>query len=137
MGKIGNDVCVGCNCVILQGVNIGYGAVIAAGSVVKKDVTPYTIVVGSPARVLRKRFSDEIIEKFLELQWWNYGPNGLKGLKNSETETCITELEERIKSGFPLYTSDEFEIYPVNPMITKISAGTKTREVVYNFNKKG
>ena len=64
---IGNDVWIGNRALILQGVTIGDGAVVGAGSVVTKDVEPYTIVAGNPARVIRKRFDEETVEKLLEL----------------------------------------------------------------------
>lgn len=67
---IGNDVWIGNRAMILQGVTIGNGAVVGAGAVVTKDVEPYTIVAGNPARVIRKRFDDETIEKLLLLKWW-------------------------------------------------------------------
>jgi len=69
---IGNDVWIGINAIILSGVTIGDGAVIGAGSVVTGDVDPYTIVSGNPARVVRKRFSDEAIEKLLSIKWWDW-----------------------------------------------------------------
>lgn len=68
---IGNDVWIGQNAVILPGVYIGDGAIIGANSVVGSDVAPYTIVVGNPAKVLRKRFDDELIELMLQLKWWD------------------------------------------------------------------
>ena len=68
---IGNDVWLGAQSVILSGVNIGNGCIIAANSVVTKDVPPYAIVAGVPAKIISYRFSPEIIEKLLELQWWN------------------------------------------------------------------
>lgn len=70
--EIGEDVWVGSNSVILSGVKIGRGAVIAAGSIVTKDVAQYTIVGGNPAKFLKKRFSDETIEELEKLQWWNW-----------------------------------------------------------------
>lgn len=69
---IGNDVWIGANVVILPGVNISDGAVIAAGAVVTKDVEPYAIVGGVPAKVIRYRFSEENIKKLLKIQWWNW-----------------------------------------------------------------
>ena len=68
---IGNDVWIGQNAVILPGVHIGDGAIIGANSVVGTDVEPYTIVVGNPARVVRKRFDDELTGLLLELKWWD------------------------------------------------------------------
>lgn len=67
---IGNDVWIGANVVILPGVTIGDGAVIAAGAVVSKDVEPYSIVGGVPAKLIRKRFDDSVITKLLKIQWW-------------------------------------------------------------------
>jgi acetyltransferase-like isoleucine patch superfamily enzyme len=69
---IGNDVWVGHGVTILSGVTIGDGAAIAACSVVTKDVAPYAIVAGNPAKQIRKRFDDAIIEKLLLTQWWNW-----------------------------------------------------------------
>lgn len=68
---IGHDVWIGSNACIMQGVEIGNGAVIAAGAVVTKNVGPYEIVAGVPARPIRKRFDDETIRFLLEWQWWN------------------------------------------------------------------
>lgn len=68
---IGNDVWIGNNVLLLPGIHIGDGAVIAAGAVVTKDVAPYTVVGGVPAKEIRKRFRDEQIEKLMEMQWWN------------------------------------------------------------------
>lgn len=69
---IGHDVWLGYNAVILPGVTIGEGAVIAAFSVVTKDVEPYSIVGGNPAKLIRKRFNSDIINILLKLQWWNW-----------------------------------------------------------------
>ena len=68
---IGSDVWIGQNAVILPGVHIGDGAIIGANSVVGSDVDPYTIVVGNPAKVLRKRFDDEMIGLLLRFRWWD------------------------------------------------------------------
>ena len=69
---IGNDVWIGQNVTILPGVHIGDGAVIGANSVVGSDIPPYTIAVGNPCRVIKKRFDDKTIEKLLNLKWWDY-----------------------------------------------------------------
>lgn len=76
--KIGNDVWIGTHAVILSGVTIGDGAVIAANSVVNKDVEPYAVVAGSPAKVLKYRFSDDIILELLKLKWWNWDLEKIK-----------------------------------------------------------
>ena len=69
---IGNDVWIGYGATIMPGVHIGDGAIIATKSVVTKDVAPYTIVGGNPAKEIRKRFSEEKIEKLLEIKWWDW-----------------------------------------------------------------
>jgi acetyltransferase-like isoleucine patch superfamily enzyme len=68
---IGNDVWIGCNSTVLRGVKIGDGAVIGANSLVTKDVPPYAIAVGTPAKVIKYRFSLDLIEELLKLKWWN------------------------------------------------------------------
>lgn len=70
--NIGNDVWIGYNATIMAGVRIGDGAVIATNSTIIKDVEPYSIVGGNPAKEIKKRFSVEVIEKLLSLKWWNW-----------------------------------------------------------------
>lgn len=69
---IGNDVWIGYEAIIMPGVRIGDGAIIATRAVVTKDVEPYTIVGGIPAKVIRKRFDDRTIEKLLKIKWWDW-----------------------------------------------------------------
>jgi acetyltransferase-like isoleucine patch superfamily enzyme len=76
--NIGNDVWIGANVYIKNGVSIGDGAVIAAGSVVTKDVDPYAIVGGAPAKLIRFRFEQEIIDRLLMIQWWNWNDEQLQ-----------------------------------------------------------
>ena len=75
---IGNDVWIGFEAVILSGVTIGDGAIIGTRAVVTKDVPPYTIVGGVPAKPIRKRFSDGVISELLKVQWWNWSENRIK-----------------------------------------------------------
>lgn len=84
--KIGNDVWIGYDAIIMAGVTIGDGAIIATRAVVTKDVPPYTIVGGVPAKIIRKRFSDEVIEELLKQKWWDL-PNEeiLKRIKYIQT----------------------------------------------------
>jgi acetyltransferase-like isoleucine patch superfamily enzyme len=76
--RIGSDVWIGARSVILNGVTIGDGAVVAAGAVVTKDVEPYAVVGGVPAKVIKYRFSREIIEKLLKIKWWDLNPEWLR-----------------------------------------------------------
>lgn len=69
---IGNDVWIGHGATIMPGVHIGDGAIIATKAVVTKHVEPYTIIGGNPAKPIKKRFSDDIISKLLDLQWWDW-----------------------------------------------------------------
>lgn len=72
MVEIGSDVWIGSNVQILPNVRIGHGAVVGAGSVVTKNIEPYTIVGGNPARPIRKRFEEDVIAELLRLEWWNW-----------------------------------------------------------------
>lgn len=75
---IGNDVWIGYEAVILSGVTIGDGAVIGTRAVVTKDIPPYTIVGGMPAKTIRKRFDDATIARLLELKWWDWSEERIK-----------------------------------------------------------
>lgn len=75
--KIGSDVWIGINCMVLNGVNIGDGAIVAAGAVVTKDVPPYAIVGGVPAKVIRYRYPQEMIDRLLEIRWWDMSDDDL------------------------------------------------------------
>jgi acetyltransferase-like isoleucine patch superfamily enzyme len=70
--EIGSDVWIGNNVLIMDGINIADGAIIAAGSVVVKNVNPYTIVGGVPAKVIKRRFDKDQIEQLLNIKWWNW-----------------------------------------------------------------
>ena len=76
--EIGHDVWIGHGAIVLPGRNIGTGAVIAAGAIVTKEVAPYTIVGGNPARVIKRRFPEAIAERLSELQWWDWDHETLR-----------------------------------------------------------
>ena len=88
--RIGNDVWIGDGAMILGGHVIGDGAIVAAGAVVTKDVEPYTIVAGVPARSVRKRFSDDEIHFLEELRWWDKGEEWIR--ENAEKFDDINKL---------------------------------------------
>ena len=75
---IGNDVWIGYDAVIMAGVHIGDGAIIGTRAVVTKDVEPYSIVGGVPAKEIRKRFAPDVVTKLLELKWWNWSSEKIK-----------------------------------------------------------
>lgn len=80
---IGNDVWIGNGVTLLPGVKIGDGAVVAAGSIVTKDVPPYAIVGGNPAKVIKYRFTDEQIEKLLDIKWWEWDDRKIEANKEN------------------------------------------------------
>ena len=96
---VGNDVWFGRECVIMPGVKIGEGAIIAAYSIVTKDVSPYSVVGGNPAKLIKKRFDDQLIEALLTLQWWNLPSDELLNLLpllcNPDLEHVKQILHER------------------------------------------
>lgn len=69
---IGNDVWIGARCIIFEGITIGDGAVIAAGSIIRKDVPPYAVVGGGVDKILKYRFDKDTVNKLLQIQWWNW-----------------------------------------------------------------
>lgn len=92
---IGNDVWIGANAIILPGITIGDGAIIAAGSVVFRDVPPYAIVGGGPARVIRFRFDDKTIKRLLKIRWWSFSLEGLAEIPFNDIQATLTMLEDR------------------------------------------
>lgn len=96
---IGNDVWIGYEAVILSGVTIGDGAIIGSRAVVTKDVPPYTIMGGVPARPIRKRFDEAIIEKLLRLKWWDWPENNIKKNIAAIQSGCIQQLESDVISA--------------------------------------
>ena len=90
---IGNDVWIGYEAVILSGVKIGDGAVIGARAVVTKDVPPYTVVGGVPAKTIRKRFDDATVEKLLALRWWGWDKEKIKRSISAIQSGNIAALE--------------------------------------------
>ena len=95
---VGNDVWIGQNAVILPGVHIGDGAIIGLNSVVGSDVAPYTIVAGNPAKLVRKRFDDELISLLQEFKWWDKSIDEIQALipilNDSDLERVKQELRQ-------------------------------------------
>ena len=97
---IGNDVWIGQNAVILPGVRIGDGAIIGANSVVGSNVEPYSIVVGNPAKLIKKRFDDELTDLLLRFRWWDKSVEEVNDLipilTCADMETVRNELRNRL-----------------------------------------
>ena len=98
---IGNDVWIGQNAVILPGVHVGDGAIIGANSIIGSDVSPYTIVAGNPAKVLRKRFDEDFIQILLAWKWWDKSIEEIQALiptlTNSDLEQVKSEIEALLR----------------------------------------
>jgi phosphonate metabolism protein (transferase hexapeptide repeat family) len=100
---IGHDVWIGHGAIVLPGRNIGTGAVIAAGAVVTKDVEPYAIVAGNPARPIRPRFPQEIADRLVALAWWDWGHETLRAalpdFRNLAVEDFLAKYEPAASGG--------------------------------------
>ena len=97
--EIGNDVWIGYRAYIKAGVKIGDGAVVAAHAVVTKDVAPYSVVAGTPAKTIRMRFPQNIIDDLLELQWWRYSVYDMFTAPLDNIEKSIEKIREMINLG--------------------------------------
>ncbi|WP_287284520.1 CatB-related O-acetyltransferase [Treponema sp.] len=119
---IGNDVWIGGNVIVQRGVTIGDGAIVAAGAVVTKDVPPYAIVGGVPAKVIKYRFDKKIINTLLKIKWWQYGPGIMKECDITDVKKTINTIEKRIKDGYPKYAGEiitfDFKNNKVTPSIS-------------------
>jgi acetyltransferase-like isoleucine patch superfamily enzyme len=91
---IGPDCWIGNNATILSGVKVGAGAIIGAGSVVTKDIAPYAICVGNPARVIKFRFSESVIASLLELRWWELDINEIAKINFTDINIVLLQLEK-------------------------------------------
>lgn len=98
---IGNDVFIGMNVCILDGVTVGDGAIIGAGAVVNKDIPSYAIAVGVPARVVKYRFPQHIVEKLNEIQWWNWDNDKLQNVEKMffDIEAFVRKYGEDNENG--------------------------------------
>ncbi|WP_430819836.1 CatB-related O-acetyltransferase [Brevundimonas diminuta] len=91
--SIGNDVWFGAGAIVLKGVRVGDGAVIGAGAVVTRDIEPYSIVAGNPARPIRKRFDESTIDRLLCAKWWDRDPEFIATLPMNDIEKSLAMLE--------------------------------------------
>jgi len=108
--QIGSDVWIGQRVTIRRGTTIGDGAIIAAGSVVVQDVPPFAIIGGVPGKLLRYRFSSELIERMQRVRWWDYHIAHFAGLDVSNPERFLDGLEQRIADGLEPYAPTQLNI---------------------------
>lgn len=113
LGVIGNDVWLGARSIIRRGVTIGDGAVVGAGAVVTKDVPPYAIVVGSPARVIRYRFPPETIQRLQRVKWWNYTADSLLDVRFWNIDHALDDVEKFAAEG---------KLEPIPPVVIRVTA---------------
>jgi acetyltransferase-like isoleucine patch superfamily enzyme len=100
---IGNDVFIGMNVTILDGINIGDGAVIGAGAVVSKDIPPYAVAIGCPIKIVKYRFSKEVINSLIESRWWDQSEEVLREVEKNffEVEKFLEFQNNRQKKAHP------------------------------------
>ena len=94
MCTIGHDIWCGSKAMVMMGVTVGHGAVIAGGAVVTKDVPPYAIVGGNPARIIRMRFDEHIVDRMLASAWWDIKPNLLKDVDVTDPVRALDQIGE-------------------------------------------
>ena len=111
---IGNDVYIGHGAMIMRGVTINDGAVVAAMAVVTKDVPPYAIVGGNPARIIRSRVPVIVAAQLLHLQWWRYAPWQLRSVDLSDPAGAIEGIKAVVASQAP-YVPEPFEVSDLLP----------------------
>ena len=104
---VGNDVWIGQNAVILPGVHIGDGAIIGAMSVVGSDVPPYTIAAGNPAKPVRKRFDDELIDILRKLRWWDRPAEEINAMIPLLTGSDLQEVKAQLAAIVQKYEKNE------------------------------
>lgn len=115
--RLGHEAYVGAGSLVKRGVTIGDGAVIGARSVVTRDIPPYTVAVGSPARVVRDRFAAPLVERLLALQWWRYDlAPWKKQVDFSQVEATLEFFEERVANK---------ELALLQPATYRVSAATE------------
>lgn len=97
--RIGHDVWIGDGALILPGVTIGTGAAVASRAVVTRDVPPYAIVGGNPARIIRYGFDGQVVERILGTQWWRFAPWQMADMIFHDIGSVLSVIEDRSAAG--------------------------------------
>lgn len=127
---IGNDVWIGENAVILPGVHIGDGAIIGANSVVGSDVAPYTVVAGNPAKPLRKRFDDDLIDLLLRFKWWDKSVEEIQSLIPILTCGDLEKVREALAARLPARSGSLDKVCrDLERIIENLSDGKETVQI--------
>lgn len=109
--SIGNDVWIGGNVTVLKGVSIGDGAIVGTGSVVTRDVPPYSIVGGVPAKIIRMRFEPEMVQRMQRVRWWQYDRNAMGSVPFDHPNAALDEIERLVTQGDLVARPVTFETY--------------------------
>ena len=145
---IGNDVWIGVNAIILQGITIGDGAIVGSNAVVTHDVPPYAIVAGVPAKIIRYRFDEEMIKDLLQIKWWNKPYSLLKQMSFNNPKEDIEFLknyEEKVNNDLKICFIVTSVVYPSKNELnySKIRSGftieerlEQTKQTVRSIRKK-
>lgn len=107
---IGNDVWIGQNVLIQQGIKIGDGAIVAAGSVVTKDVPPFAVVGGVPARIIKYRLTQDERNRAIELEWWRFSPDQFCHLEMDKPSVFLDGIEKMIADGINPFNPGKINI---------------------------
>ncbi len=107
---VGNDVWIGQNVLIQQGIKIGDGAIVAAGSVVTKDVPPFAVVGGVPARVIKYRLTEDVRTRAVKLRWWQFSPDQFAHLQMDKPSDFLDGIEKMIDEGVIEFAPDRIDI---------------------------
>lgn len=114
---VGNDVWIGANAIVMGGVVVGDGSIVAAGAVVTKNVPPFAIVAGVPAKIIKYRFPDHIISEMLRLNWWEYPAHQFAGIPFDRVEDAVREMWQRKDGGL---------LTPIDHPMSRLTINGKT-----------
>lgn len=138
---VGNDVWIGRGAFISRGVVIGDGAIVAANAVVTKNVEPYSIVAGIPAKEIKKRFNTEMIAELLKIRWWAYGTNALLNVDLTDLEQALGTIKKNISNRVGVYCPLRAKVVGQNfetmapPDVALITSGRALPVVIPIYNK--